>query len=65
MRRMYEIVEPTKEQREAIRAIVIEYIRETRLNPTPEQRREAARRIYQILDEEDRVKLFETIFAPL
>jgi hypothetical protein len=65
MRRMYEIVEPTQEQREAIRAIVIEYIRETRLNPTPEQRREAARRIYQILDEEDRVKLFETILAPL
>lgn len=58
-------VEPTDEQKQAIRAILHDYIRAGRLDPTPEQQQEAARRIYQALDDERRQKLFETVFNRL
>lgn len=58
-------VEPTDEQKLAIRAILHDYIRAGRLDPTLEQQQEAARRIYQALDDERRQKLFEMAFNRL
>lgn len=62
---IYAALEPTDEQRAAIRAVVIDFIRETRLQPTAEQRSRAARQIYDLLDEQDRIKLFELILTRL
>ena len=56
---IYRATEPTEEQRSAIRDVMIDYIRESRLRPTPEQRQTAAARIYDLLDEKQRLKLFE------
>lgn len=56
--RIAEIVSPTPEQREAIRFAIIDYIREARLEPTDALRQQSAQRIYDILDEEQRQKLF-------
>lgn len=56
---IYNSVHPTEEQRSAIRDLVIEHIKATRLDATPEQRREVMHSIYQMLDEERRVKLFD------
>ena len=56
---IYQATEPTEEQRSAIRNVMIDYIRESRLRPTPEQRQTAAARIYDLLDEAQRLKLFE------
>ncbi len=58
---LYTALEPTPEQRSAIRDVYIDFIRETRLQPTPEQRRGAVRRIYDLLDEERRARLFDLI----
>lgn len=44
---------------------MIDYIREARLKPTPEQRTALARRIYLALDEERRIKLLEAALAGL
>jgi hypothetical protein len=55
---LYEATEATPEQRKALRAVIIDYVRTTRLKPTPEQRRETADAIYSILDETQRRKLF-------
>jgi len=55
---IYEAVDPTPEQREAIRDVVIEHIRQTRLSATPTQRRQAMLRIYRLLDEDRRQSLF-------
>lgn len=54
-----EAVRPTPEQREAIRTIVIEHIKATRLQATPAQRRESMRAIYETLDEGRRALLFD------
>jgi hypothetical protein len=56
---LYEITQPTPEQRAALREAVIDHIRESRLKPTPEQQRRVADRIYSILDEDQRRRLFE------
>ena len=56
---IYQATEPTEEQRSAIRDVMIDYIRESRLRPTPEQRQATAARIYDLLDETQRLKLFE------
>ncbi|MFG0259388.1 MAG: hypothetical protein ACF8LK_03465, partial [Phycisphaerales bacterium JB041] len=56
---LYEAVQPTDEQRERMRAILIEHIRETQLQPTPAQRRATNRRIYDLLDEERRGLMFD------
>jgi hypothetical protein len=62
---IYRVADPTPEQRAAIRGIVIDYIRETRLEPTPEQRQQAAKRLYMALDEGARIKLFELLLSQL
>lgn len=59
MEAIYAAVEPTEEQRQQMRAVLIDHIRETRLKATPAQRRAATRRIYDLLDEERRGKLFD------
>jgi hypothetical protein len=51
-------VDPTPEQRERIRDMIIEHIKTTRLHATPEQRRETQMRIYRMLDDERKEKLF-------
>ena len=56
---IYDAVDPTPAQREEIRSIVIDHIKRTRLKAAPEQRRETMRRIYDMLDEERRGKLFD------
>ncbi|MBZ0172258.1 MAG: hypothetical protein K8E66_07765, partial [Phycisphaerales bacterium] len=56
---VYNAVMPTDEQREAIRSIVIEHIKTTRLSATPAQRRETNMRIYRLLDDERKERLFE------
>lgn len=52
-------VGPTPEQRQQIRLIVIEHIKATRLSATPAQRRETNLKIYRMLDDERKEKLFE------
>lgn len=59
MEGIYNAVEPTDEQRELMREILIDHIRTTKLNATPTQRRAATRRIYDLLDDERRGKLFD------
>jgi len=58
MESIYTAVEPTQEQRETMREILIAYIKETRLEPTPEQRRAAMVQIYESLDQDRKQKLF-------
>jgi hypothetical protein len=52
-------VEPTPEQRHEIPMIIIEHIKRTRLNATPEQRRATNLEIYRMLDKDRKEKLFE------
>jgi hypothetical protein len=59
------IVEPTPEQAEQIRQVIIDFVRHTRLQATPQQERDAARQIYELLDEQQRLKLFEAAFTRL
>jgi hypothetical protein len=58
-----EAVEPTPEQREAIVAAAVEYIRENRLRADEAARKKLVRAVYDALDEERRVKLVERAFA--
>jgi len=58
MEAIYVAVEPSDEQREAMREILIAYIKETRLDPSSEQRRAAMVRMYEVLDQERQQKLF-------
>ncbi len=55
---IYAAVEPTEDQREAMREILITYIKETRLDPSAEQRRDAMVQMYDLLDQERQQKLF-------
>ena len=52
-------VEPTEEQREAIRSVVIEHIKATRLEASPQQRRDAMHEIYRLLDDDRKQKLYD------
>ncbi len=52
-------VEQTPAQREAIRDLVVEHVRATRFEATPDERRRVMRRIYDALDEERRGRLFD------
>lgn len=61
LERIYQAVEPTEEQRAAIRDIMIDYIRETRLTPSEEERQRATSRVYSVLDEERRERLVEYV----
>jgi hypothetical protein len=56
---IYTAVEPTEDQRRAIRGIVIDHIKATRLEATPAQRRDTMTRVYRLLDEPRRERLFE------
>jgi len=58
---MYAALEPTPEQRAQIRDVILDLIREGKLKPTPDQRRAAINKVYELLDEERRAKLFELI----
>jgi hypothetical protein len=58
---LFQSVEPTEEQRGAIREAVIAYIRESRAKPTREQRVELMTRIYGLLDEGRRARFFELV----
>ncbi len=63
LERIYQATEPTDEQRAAIRSAVIDYVRETGLKADPARRLALARSLYEILDEERRVRLVAaTIF---
>jgi hypothetical protein len=55
---IYAAVEPTDEQRERIRTIIIDHIKATRLAASPAQRRETNMVIYRMLDDERKEKLF-------
>jgi hypothetical protein len=56
---IYAAVEPTDEQRAAIRSLMLVYIKETRLDATPTQRRAVYQAIYQELDAERQRRLFD------
>jgi len=56
---VYQAVDPTPDQREAIRTVVIEHIKATRLRPTPDQRRRAWHDIYQLLDDQRKQLFFD------
>lgn len=56
---IYDAVEPTPEQREGIRTIVIEHVKRTRLNAEPADRRLAMRKIYDLLDADRQARLFD------
>ncbi len=58
MQAMYEAIEPTDDQRAWIRNRVIEHIKQTRLQPTLEQREALLLEIYHHLDEDRQSKLF-------
>ena len=58
---LYEAVEPTEAQREAIRGVVIDHIKATRLKATPAERRASMHEVYKVLDDERRIKLFDYI----
>ena len=58
---MAEAVQPTPEQRQEIRMIIIEHIKATRLKATPAERRATNLAIYRMLDGERKEKLFEYI----
>jgi hypothetical protein len=62
---IYGAVEPTDTQREAIRSVVLKHIKETRLEPTQAQRREAYLAIYELLDEQRREKLFDYLLRQI
>ncbi len=62
---IYGAVEPTDEQREAIRTVVLEHIKETRLEPSPTQRRQTYLAIYDLLDDGRREKLFNLLLRQL
>lgn len=59
MEGIYEAVDPTNEQRESIREIVIEHLKATRLKATPVERRATMRRIYDSLDDDRQALLFD------
>lgn len=54
-------VQPTDEQRAAIREVVLEHIKRTRLAATPQQRRDTMVEIYRVLDESRREKLYAVL----
>lgn len=62
---IYSLTEPTDDQRARLRETLIEFIRETRLTPTPEQRENLVRRIYETLDDEQRIKVMSYALSRL
>jgi hypothetical protein len=62
---IYESANLNPEQRTAVRTIILDYVRETKFEPTPEQRRAAARQIFDALDEEGRISMFEMLLGQM
>ena len=58
---IYEAVEATPEEREQIRTVVLDHIKQTRLRPTPDQRRDAMLQIYRQLDTPKQELLFQYV----
>ncbi|GJQ28225.1 MAG: hypothetical protein HBSAPP03_01090 [Phycisphaerae bacterium] len=58
---LYAALDPTPEQRDAIKAVVIAFVRESKTRPTREQRHEVLTAIYRVLDDERRVKFFDLV----
>lgn len=56
---IYAAIEPTEEQREAVRTIILTHIKSTRLEATQAQRRAAYHEMYSVLDDARREKLFD------
>lgn len=54
-------VEPTDQQQQAIRTLVLDHIRATRLEATPDQRRATMRAIYDLLDPDRKARLFDYV----
>ena len=65
MDEIFRVVDPTPEQRAAIRTLIIEHIRESRLKPTAEQRKRLLGDIYRSLDAERQAKLFDLVIGQL
>lgn len=65
MEGIYNAVEPTEEQRREMRAILLDHIRTTQLRATPEQRRTATRRMYDLLDDERRGMFFDYLLRQI
>jgi hypothetical protein len=65
MEGIYTAVEPTDEQRERLREILVEHIRTTKLSATPTQRRASTRKMYDALDEERRGKFFDYLLGQI
>jgi hypothetical protein len=59
--KLYELIDPTPDQREAIVSLVIDYLRTTRTKATVDQRRALLSGIYKALDEDRRAKLFDIV----
>lgn len=62
---IFAALDPTPEQRASIRGAVVEFVRESRARPTPQQRREVLTKIYSILDQERRAKFFDLVARQL
>ena len=54
-------IEPSETQRVAIRSIVLEHIKDTRLEATPAERRQTMLAIYRQLDESQRERLYDLL----
>lgn len=63
LEKLREATDPTPEQWEEIRGAVAEFLRESRLRPRAEHRRELMGRMYRALDEDRRAKFFELVAA--
>lgn len=63
LEKLHEAVDPTAEQRTAIRSAVADFLRESRLRPTAEDRRALMRSLYRALDQERRAVFFELVAA--
>ena len=64
---IFAAIEPTEDQRDAIRATVLEDFKRTGIDRTPADRRETLRRIYDLLDDGRKGKLFDyltTVVVP-
>ena len=62
LERLFEVIEPTPDQRVAIRTVVLEHIQSGGLHPTDAQRMTAAERIYDELDDDQRRSAFGRLF---
>ncbi|MGD9690862.1 MAG: hypothetical protein AB7K52_15030 [Phycisphaerales bacterium] len=65
LERIFEAVDPTPEQREAIRGALIAYVRANGLQSNPDERLRLARAINEALDEDRRLRLLAAALSSL